>query len=86
MRGPARLLVDDGGNPVGVTLDGTTYRLQVQAVVTDGTGATSDLELMGTRVAQAVSYPEMLAVLMRIERSLEKINAQLADVTGEEDP
>lgn len=33
---PAAILFDDLGNPVGVLFDGTVYRLQVQALLTDG--------------------------------------------------
>jgi hypothetical protein len=86
MRGPARLLIDDQGNPVGVTLDGTVYRLQVQAVVTDSTGATSDLETDGVRVAQAVSYPELLALASGILQRLDQVLAHLAHMNDEDDP
>ena len=33
---PAVILYDNLGNPVGVVLDGLIYRLQVQAILTDG--------------------------------------------------
>lgn len=46
----------------------------------------ADLEVEGSRTAQAVSYPELLATASRIETWLHKIHAQLADITGEEDP
>jgi len=86
VRGPARLLIDDQGNPVGVTLDGTVYRLQVQAVVADSSGATSDLESDGARVAQAVSYPELLALASGILQRLDRVLLHLAAMTDEEDP
>ena len=86
MRGPARLLIDDQGNQVGVVLDGTVYRLQVQAVVTDSSGTSSDVETEGTRAGQAVSYPELLAAVQRIGDRLDRVLAQLATMTGEEDP
>ena len=85
-RNPASILFDSDGNAVGVIQDGAIYRLQVEAVVTDASGKTSNLESDGTRVAQAVSYPELLSAIHRIEEALEKMNAQLADITGEEDP
>lgn len=46
----------------------------------------ADLEYEGTRVADAVSYPELLISSGRIEKWLEKIHRQLAVITGEEDP
>ena len=85
-RNPASILFDSDGNAVGVVQDGSIYRLQVEAVITDVDGLYVDTEVMGTRQAQAVSYPELLAVVVRIEAALDKINAQLADITGEEDP
>ena len=86
MRGPARLLVDEAGNPVGVALDGEVYRLQVEALLTDTDGNSVSTEVIGTRRAQAVAYPELLAVALRIEHALQVLNAQLADITGEENP
>jgi hypothetical protein len=35
---PAAILFDELGNPVGVWFDGTVFRLQVQALFTDGYG------------------------------------------------
>jgi hypothetical protein len=35
---PASILFDELGNPVGVWFDGSVYRLQVQALFTDGYG------------------------------------------------
>lgn len=35
---PASILFDELGNPIGVIFDGTAYRLQVQALFTDGYG------------------------------------------------
>lgn len=86
MRGPARLLIDDQGNPVGVTLDGTVYRLQVEAVVTDGSGLTSAVETDGTRLAQAVSYPELLSLASGILDRLDRVLAHLEQITDQEDP
>ena len=85
-RNPASILFDSDGNPVGVVQDGSIYRLQVEAVITDVDGLYVDTEVMGNRQAQAVSYPELLAAVVRIGAALDKINAQLADITGEEDP
>lgn len=44
------------------------------------------IEVIGNREAVAVSYPALLAAICRIEEALNKINKQLADITGEEDP
>ena len=85
-RNPASILFDSDGNAVGVVQDGSIYRLQVEAVITDVDGLYVDTEVMGNRQAQAVSYPELLAAVVRIGAALDKINAQLADITGEEDP
>lgn len=86
MRGPARLLIDDEGNPVGVVLDGTVYRLQVQAVLADTDGAVASVESTGSREALAVSYPELLKVAERISSQLDIVLNQLAEITGEESP
>ena len=85
-RNPASILFDSDGNAVGVIQDGAIYRLQVEAVLTDVDGLNVDTEVMGNRQAQAISYPELLAAVVRIEAALDKINAQLADITGEDDP
>ena len=84
----APVLVGRLGNPVGVVYDaeGTTYRLQVEAQLTGSGGGAVASETTGTREAMAVSYPELLAAVLRIEAALDKINAQLADITGEDDP
>ena len=85
-RNPASLIIDVDGNLVGVLFDGSVYRLQVDTTISDTKGNIADVEIMGNREALAMSYPELLSAVLRIEASLEKINAQLADITGEEDP
>ena len=85
-RNPASILFDSDGNAVGVVLDGTVYRLQVEAVLTDGTGAIGGIETEGTRKALAVSDPELLAAVQRIGDKLDTVLAQLADITGEDSP
>ena len=40
-RGPASVIVDSAGNLVGVVLDGTTYRLQVEAKIIGGVSGVS---------------------------------------------
>ena len=57
-----------------------------RSLVVNEEGNISGVEIMGNRQAQAVSYPELLAAVVRIEVALDKINAQLADITGEDDP
>jgi hypothetical protein len=58
----------------------------------DPTGTTTqpvsvaDLETTGTREALAVSYPEMLKLMERMSAQLDRISAQLATITEEEDP
>ena len=79
-------LSDSDGNLVGVIYDGTTYRLQTESTLVDSTGTEVNVETTGTRAALAVSFPELLACLLRVEASLEKINAQLAEITGDEEP
>lgn len=85
-RNPASILLDVDGNLVGVIQDGTVYRLQVEATVVNNEGSAADIEVMGTREALAVSYPEQLKVLERITNQLDLILRQLASVTGEDDP
>lgn len=85
-RGPASVLLDINGNPVGVLQDGSVYRLQVEALVTGPGGVSAGIESEGTREALAVSYPEMLHVLERIDAQLARLNAQIATITEEEDP
>lgn len=85
-RGPASVIVDSAGNLVGVTLDGTTYRLQVEAVVASATGETAEIEVEGTRAAQAVSYPELLSTVESIGDKLDRILAYMATITGDEEP
>lgn len=85
-RAPASVLFDRDGNPVGVMHDGSVYRLQVEALVTGPGGGSAAIETMGSREALAVSYPEMLKVLERIDAQLARLNAQIATITGEDDP
>lgn len=85
-RGPAALLVDSDGNVLGVVQDGTTYRLQVEALVTGPGGVSAGIENTGTREGLAVSYPEMLAVLGRISAQLDLVLQHLHTITGEEEP
>lgn len=85
-RNPASILLDVNGNLVGVMYDGSVYRLQVEALVTGPGGVSAAIETMGSREALAVSYPEMLKVLERISAQLDRVTAQLATMTDEEDP
>ena len=85
-RNPASILLDVNGNLVGVMYDGSVYRLQVEAVVTNSDGLNADIETMGSREALAVSYPEMLKVLEKISAQLDVALNQLAEITGEESP
>ena len=85
-RNPASLLIDVSGNLVGVLYDGSVYRLQVDTTISDASGNIAEVEIMGSREGLAISYPELLAAAVRIEAALDKINAQLAAITGEEDP
>lgn len=59
---------------------------RVEAIITSADGVYVDVESMGTREAQAVSYPELLTAVGRLAAQLETINRQLADITGQEDP
>ena len=85
-RGPASVIVDEAGNLVGVDYDGTTYRLQVEAVVANGDGDFAGVEVDGTRAAQAVSYPELLSAVESIGDKLDRILGYLATITGDEEP
>jgi len=59
---------------------------KTEALIIDEQGASANLEIEGNRNAQAFSYPALLAAAGRIEVLLEKIHAQLAEITGDEDP
>jgi hypothetical protein len=85
-RNPASILLDVNGNLVGVMYDGAVYRLQVETLITGPEGSAVSVETMGNREALAVSYPEMLKVLERIDSQLTKLNVQIASITGEDDP
>jgi hypothetical protein len=79
---PVAILYDINGNPITVVLDAEgNYRLAVEA------SFSGELtEVMGTRDALAVSYPEMLKVLERITSQLDIVLRHLAEVTGDPDP
>lgn len=85
-RNPASILLDIDGNLVGVMYDGVVHRLQVETVVSDPSGASAAIEATGTRLGLAVQYPELLAAVGRLEAALERIHAQLAEITGDEEP
>jgi hypothetical protein len=85
-RNPASLLVDSAGNIIGSSNDGSSYRLKVDALLSSSSGTSIDVEVVGTRGAAAVSYPEQLKVLERISAQLDIILNQLAEITGEESP
>jgi len=79
---PVAILYDINGNPITVVLDAEgNYRLAVEA------SFSGELtEVMGSRDALAVSYPEMLKVLERITSQLDIVLRHLAEVTGDPDP
>lgn len=85
-RNPVSILYDSSGNAVGVVQEGAVYRLQVQATIADIEGDVAHVETMGDRQAQAVSYPELLTVVVRMADQIDKVAAQLAAITGDEDP
>jgi hypothetical protein len=82
---PASLIIDLNGNLVGVLYDGSVYRLQVEALVGKD-GESANIETMGNRGALAVSYPEMIKLLERINAQLDTLNRHMATVTEESDP
>ena len=79
---PVAILYDINGNPITVVVDAEgNYRLAVEA------SFSGELtEVMGSRDALAVSYPEMLKVLERITSQLDIVLRHLAEVTGDPDP
>ncbi len=85
-RGPASVLVDESGNLLGVVLDGSVYRLQVEAIVANSDGDSAAIEFEGARAAQAVSYPELLSTVESIGDKLDRILAYMATITGDEEP
>lgn len=77
---------DAEGNPVGVVLDGTTYRFAVdaKAQITDAEGGIVDVNTDGSRTALAVAYPELIVMLSRISAQIEKILQHVAIITDED--
>ena len=77
---------DQEGNPVGVVLDGTTYRFAVdaKAQITDEDGGIVDVNTEGNRTALSVEYPELLSMVSRMSAQLEKILQHIAIITDED--
>ncbi len=46
---PASILFDENGNPIGVINDGITYRLQVEAKITDGYSTVGITDVVGSK-------------------------------------
>ena len=80
---PASVLFDASGNPVGVVLDGSIYRLQVEAKISeDSSGLATELTAEEIRIWQE----RLLVALERITDRLDTMLAQLATITDEDDP
>jgi hypothetical protein len=77
---------DAEGNPVGVVLDGTTYRFAVdaKAQITDEDGGIVDVNTEGSRTALSIEYPELLSMVSRMSAQLEKILQHVAIITDED--
>ena len=77
---------DAEGNPVGVVLDGTTYRFAVdaKAKIVDDDGSVASVTTDGSRTALAVAYPELLSMVSRMSAQLEKILQHIAIITDED--
>lgn len=82
-RNPASVLVDSSGNLVGVSYDGTSYRLKVESTTVSAAGISADVETVGNRNAEAVSYPELLEAVLDIGDKLDKVLLHLTEITGE---
>jgi hypothetical protein len=82
-RNPASVLVDSAGNIIGSSTDGTSYRLKVDALMAAADGSTVDLEVTGTRTAQAVSYPQLLDAVLQLSDQMNEVLLHLREVTGE---
>ena len=86
-RGPARILVDDQGNLVGVLYDGSVYRLQTEGVIADSeSGVLAQVIQSGNRKALSIEYPELLNEVRTLTRKLDTVLAHLAQINDEEDP
>jgi hypothetical protein len=83
-RSPASILYDENGNPVGVMFDGSVYRLQVEALISNADGVSADIEQLGTRNALAVEYPKLYMLQEEILGELIKIRKHLSSITEEE--
>jgi len=77
---------DAEGNPVGVVLDGTTYRFAVdaKAQITDEDGGIVDVNTEGNRTGLSIEYPELLSMVSRMSAQLEKILQHIAIITDED--
>ena len=77
---------DAEGNPVGVVLDGTTYRFAVdaKAKIVDDDGSVASVTTDGSRTALAVAYPELLVMISRISAQLEKMLQHISLITDED--
>ena len=77
---------DADGNPVGVVLDGTTYRFAVdaKAQITDADGGIVDVNTEGNRTGLSIEYPELLSMVSRMSAQLEKILQHIAIITDED--
>ena len=79
---------DAEGNPVGVVLDGTTYRFAVdaKAQITDEDGEIAGVVTSGNRPGLSIEYPELLRLLGRISAQLELMLRHMSIITDEEEP
>jgi len=79
---------DADGNPVGVVLDGTTYRFAVdaKAQITDEDGEIAGVVTSGNRPGLSIEYPELLRLLGRISGQLELVLRHMSIITDEEEP
>ena len=82
---PAQILYDEGGHPVGVVLDGSIYRLQVEAKLAEGHGLATEATLSAIE-GHGIDASILLTdhdLLVRTVVELQRIRVLLEHLTDE---
>jgi len=82
---PAQVLYDEAGNPVGVILDGSIYRLQVEATLAAGHGLATEATLAAIE-GHGIDASLLLTdhdLIVRAVNELQRIRVLLEHLTDE---
>lgn len=80
-RSPASVIVDSSGNLVGVVLDGTTYRLQVDAKLSTGDSDLVVLDATDGGPTLTVADESTHVLLRQVLLELRKLNFMISHAT-----